>query len=82
MLIQNVSKRSYVLNIGGEEKEVVSNQTIDIEDEIAKDLLSNYPSSEWKALEIVSYKEEKKDDSEEVSLPKETKVLKSKNKKK
>ena len=42
MLIQNVSKRNFVLNIDGEIQTIVPNTLVEVSEELANDLINNY----------------------------------------
>ena len=49
MLIQNVSKRNFIVRINGEIQTIVPNTLIEVDDETAKDLIENY-NNEWKEV--------------------------------
>lgn len=51
MLIQNVSKRNFVLNIDGEIKTIVPNTLVEVSEELANDLINNY-KSEWVEIKL------------------------------
>ena len=49
MLVQNVSKRNFVLKINGEIQTIVPNTLVDVDEELATDLIENY-CNEWKQV--------------------------------
>jgi len=51
MLIQNISKRSFILAINNEPTKVEAGTIIDATDDLAKDLLENY-NGEWVKIEL------------------------------
>lgn len=51
MLIQNVSKRNFVLNIDGEIKTIVPNTLVEVSEELANDLINNY-KNEWVEIKL------------------------------
>lgn len=57
MLIQNVSKRNFILRINDEIQTIVPNTLIEVDDEIAKDLIENY-NNEWKKVVLPTTKDD------------------------
>lgn len=51
MLIQNVSKRNFVLNIDGEIQTIVPNTLVEVSEELANDLINNY-KNEWVEIKL------------------------------
>lgn len=51
MLIQNISKRNFVLKVDGEAKTITPNTIIDAKEDLAKDLVENY-NNEWIVLDL------------------------------
>lgn len=56
MLVQNVSKRNFILKINGEIQTIVPNTFVDVDDEMAKDLIENY-NKEWKEVVLPTAKD-------------------------
>jgi len=57
MLVQNVSKRNYILKINGEIQTIVPNTFVEVDDEIAKDLIENY-NKEWQEVVLPNTKDD------------------------
>lgn len=51
MLIQNISKRNFVLNIDGEIQTIVPNTLVEVSEELANDLINNY-KNEWVEIKL------------------------------
>ena len=51
MLIQNISKRNFVLNIDGEIQTIVPNTLVEVSEELANDLINNY-NCEWVEIKL------------------------------
>lgn len=71
MLIQNISKRSFILAINNEPTKIDAGTIIDATDELAKDLVENY-NGEWVKVEL----------PKTVNRQTEEKIVESKNDKK
>lgn len=56
MLVQNVSKRNFILRINGEIQTIVPNTFVEVDDEMAKDLIENY-NNEWKEVVLPTAKD-------------------------
>ena len=57
MLVQNVSKRNFILRINGEIQTIVPNTLVEVDDEITKDLIENY-NNEWKEVVLPTAKDD------------------------
>ena len=57
MLVQNVSKRNFILRINGEIQTIVPNTLVEVDDETAKDLIENY-NNEWKKVVLPTTKDD------------------------
>lgn len=51
MLIQNISKRNFVLNIDGKIQTIVPNTLVEVSEELANDLINNY-KNEWVEIKL------------------------------